>query len=128
MLVGLSFSFLMQGCPAPTRPKIPTKSLPSTQRELRVIMQQANEHFVQAGPIASETSNFMTEAAQVAEAMRTTRERYSPDPIFYQLADEAFRYASESTTANEPALRALAWSNTQQACQQCHLRYGGPRE
>jgi hypothetical protein len=120
-------SLWLPTCHKPTAP-IKIKALPPVQRELLVVMKLASEQLAKAGPIAAETSDFFASARGVAEAMKKTRDLYAPEPAFYQLADEAFQYASESAKPGEPSLRALAWSNTQKACLRCHLRYGGPKQ
>jgi hypothetical protein len=90
-------------------------------------MKLAGEQLAKAGPVAIDLDVFRGPAQEVANAMKATRDLYSPDPAFYQLADEAFQYATQSIQEREPGLRALAWNNTQSTCQQCHLRYGGPK-
>jgi hypothetical protein len=124
-LLGLLLFSLLSACPKPPAPN--KLKPPPNQTALRGLMQHADAQRTKAGPVASETSDFIAAAREVANDMKATRDLYSPDPAFYQLADEAFVYATQSAEARDPALRALAWSNTARACQQCHLRYGGPK-
>jgi hypothetical protein len=117
------------GCPKPTA-KQPTTT-PSTKtktstQSLQALMKLAGEASVRASASLSDPVAFTTATKEVAASLLTTRDVYSSDPSFYQLADESLRAVSESVAASSMETRQSSWTKAQKTCQGCHLRYGGP--
>jgi hypothetical protein len=68
-------------------------------------------------------------AAKAATALAQTRDKYSPDPRFFALADEAAAVARRGAAraeAGDSEGAAQAWRELKARCEGCHARYGGP--
>jgi hypothetical protein len=126
-LLWLVCILLLSACVKPTQSKKTLSTPPPNQTTLRELMHLVGEQITKAGAVASDELVFVESAGQIAEAMKKTRDLYAPDPMFYQLADDAFQSATLSTQTTDNAVQSKAWSDTQKTCQQCHLRYGGPK-
>lgn len=68
-------------------------------------------------------------ARKVAQHMEVVRDRFSPDPDFYALAEKVREEADKSARlATEGDLNGakIAWGSAKEGCRRCHARYGGP--
>lgn len=112
------------GCPPP-KPVVPEAPKPSFMD----VMLRAEQERLAAAAATPGSGPFTASMERLAQEMKTTRDAFSPDPLFYKLADEAFQSAKESAARaaqNDTSGATTAWQLTLQKCDECHARYGGP--